>query len=71
MGDSAVPFEIAPGVSVPTIVMAGDASFAFMRETATALANALPAGQVRILQGQEHNIAPEALAPIVKQFFIG
>jgi hypothetical protein len=58
MGDYSVPFDIAVAVPTPTIVMAGDASFPFMRETAAALADALPAGEVSVLAGQGHDVAP-------------
>jgi len=53
---------------VPTIVIAGGASFPFMRETARALADALPDGRTRTLEGQEHNVAPEVLAPVLAEF---
>jgi pimeloyl-ACP methyl ester carboxylesterase len=71
MGDYAVPAERAAAVSVPTIVIAGTASFPFMREAAQALADALPNGSVRILEGQQHDVAPDALAPVLKEFFAG
>jgi hypothetical protein len=41
----------------------------FMRETAHALANAIPDGQVRFLDGQGHNVDPTVLAPALKEFF--
>jgi hypothetical protein len=40
-----------------------------MRETAEALAGALPNGRTRVLEGQEHNVAPDAIAPALKEFF--
>ncbi len=69
MGDSSLPVERASAVTVPTLVMAGGASFPFMRQTAQALADALPDGRHRILEGQEHNVEPEALAPVLVEFF--
>ena len=69
MGDYSLPAERAAAVTVPTLVMAGGASFSFMGETARALADILPEGQHRILEGQEHNIAPEAIAPVLEEFF--
>ncbi len=44
-------------------------SFPFMRETAQALADVLPDGQHRILEGQEHNVDPTVLAPVLVEFF--
>jgi pimeloyl-ACP methyl ester carboxylesterase len=71
MGDYSLPVERAAAVTAPTLVIVGGASFPFMRETAQALADALPDAQRRILEGQEHNVAPEALAPVLKEFFAG
>jgi pimeloyl-ACP methyl ester carboxylesterase len=69
MGDHSLPTEQAAAVTVPTLVMAGGTSFPFMRETARTLADILPDGQHRTLEGQEHNVAPEALAPVLAEFF--
>jgi pimeloyl-ACP methyl ester carboxylesterase len=69
MGDYSLPTEHAAEVTMPTIVIAGEASFPFMRETALALADVLPNGQSRTLEGQEHNVAPEAIAPVLVEFF--
>jgi pimeloyl-ACP methyl ester carboxylesterase len=71
MADHSLPTERAADVKVPTIVMAGDASFPWMSETARALAEALPDGEVRILEGQTHDVAPEAMARVLTGFFLG
>jgi len=69
MGDYSLPTDQASSVKVPTIVIAGGADMPFMRETAQALADALPDGQVRFLDGQGHNVDPTVLAPALKEFF--
>jgi pimeloyl-ACP methyl ester carboxylesterase len=69
MGDHSLPVERAAAVTAPTIVIAGEASFPFMRETARTLAEIIPDGQSRILEGQEHNVDPSALAPVLEEFF--
>ncbi len=69
MGDYSLPVERAAAVTAPTLVMAGGASFPFMRETAQALADVIPAGQLRVLEGQEHNVAAEALASVLEEYF--
>ena len=69
MGDYALPTARAAAVTVPTLVLAGGASFPFMRVTAQALADSLPDGQRRTLDGQEHNVAPEAIATVLVEFF--
>lgn len=69
MGDYSLPVDRAARVSVPTLVIAGAASFPFMRETAEALAKAIPNGRARMLEGQSHNVAPEAIVPVLVDFF--
>jgi pimeloyl-ACP methyl ester carboxylesterase len=67
--DASVPTEKAASVAVPTLVMDGSDSFPFMHTTALALANAMPKGQHYTLQGQTHEVAAEALAPVLVKFF--
>jgi pimeloyl-ACP methyl ester carboxylesterase len=69
MGDYLIPTDTASSVKVPTVVLAGGADMPFMRETAQALADALPDGEVRFLEGQGHNVDPTVLAPALKEFF--
>lgn len=72
MGENAsVPVGRAARLSVPTLVMAGGASFPFMHATAKALADAIPSGQYRTLEGQTHEVASAALAPVLVDFFGG
>jgi pimeloyl-ACP methyl ester carboxylesterase len=67
--DASIPTERAAKVEVPTLVMNGSDSFPFMHMTAVALANAMPKGQHYTLQGQTHEVAAEALAPVLVEFF--
>jgi pimeloyl-ACP methyl ester carboxylesterase len=69
MGDYRVPTERAASVKVPTLVIAGGADFPWMRDTARALADALPDGRVRILEGQGHDVDPAVLGRALKEFF--
>jgi pimeloyl-ACP methyl ester carboxylesterase len=56
-------------VVAPTLVLAGGESFPFMRETARALAEAIPDARSRVLEGQTHAVAPEVLSPVLGEFF--
>ncbi|MGH2663469.1 MAG: alpha/beta fold hydrolase [Actinomycetota bacterium] len=69
MGDYSLPTDTAASVKAPTIVIAGGADFPWMRETAEALAKAIPDGQARILEGQGHDVSPTVLAPVLVEFF--
>ena len=71
MGDYSLPTEHAASVTTPTLVIAGGASWDWMRATAQALADSLPAGQYRTLEGQRHDVAADALAPVLEEFFNG
>jgi len=68
--DGSVPTGRAASLAVPTLVMDGGASeWPFMHITAVALANAIPQAQHRTLEGQTHEVAAEALAPVLIEFF--
>jgi pimeloyl-ACP methyl ester carboxylesterase len=67
--DASVPTERAAGVSVPSLIMNGSESFPFMHATAVTLAKAIPNAQHRTLEGQTHEVAAEAIAPLLIEFF--
>jgi len=67
--DASVPTERAASISVPTLVMDGRESFPFMHVTAAKLANVIPNAQHCTLEGQTHEVAAEALAPVLIEFF--
>jgi hypothetical protein len=67
--DVSVPTERAASLAVPTLVMDGSESYPFMHSSATALANAILNAQHRTLKGQTHDASPEALAPVLVEFF--
>jgi pimeloyl-ACP methyl ester carboxylesterase len=71
MGDGAVPTARLASITVPTLVMAGGASPAFMLDAAQEAAHALPGARLRILEGQTHDVAPEVLTPVLVEFFQG
>jgi pimeloyl-ACP methyl ester carboxylesterase len=71
MGDGSVPTKLLASVTVPTLVVDGGASPAFMQNAAQAVADALPNAGRRTLEGQTHDVAPEVLAPVLEAFFAG
>ncbi|RSM96195.1 alpha/beta hydrolase [Nonomuraea sp. WAC 01424] len=56
-------------VTVPALVIDGGKSPQWMRNSVGALAKALPGADYRTLDGQTHIVKPEALAPVLKEFF--
>lgn len=71
IGDGSVPVARAALVTVPALVMDGGASPAAMRRACAALAEALPSAAYRTLGGQTHQVTPEAVAPVLREFFRG
>jgi pimeloyl-ACP methyl ester carboxylesterase len=65
MGDGSLPTKRMASVTVPTLVIDGGASPAFMHNAAQAAADALPNAWCRTLEGQTHEVAPEVLAPVL------
>ena len=72
MGASlAVPVGKAARVTVPALVMYGDASLPFMPATARTLSAAMPHARLRALEGQTHEVDPAVQAPVLAEFFAG
>ncbi len=70
LGDGTVPVdEAAAAVKVPTLVLDGGASPAWLRDASVALAAAVPDGARRTLPDQTHDVSPDALAPVLAEFF--
>ncbi|MEU7467821.1 alpha/beta hydrolase [Streptomyces sp. NPDC044984] len=69
MGDGSVPRELLASIRVPVLSIAGDASPAWMREAARAIAESVPRGTYRTLEGQTHMVEPDVLAPVLAEFF--
>ena len=71
LGDGSLPVERAAAVKASTLVLEGGESFPFMRGTARALADFIQYAQWCVLEGQTHEVAPEAIAPVLEEFFVG
>jgi pimeloyl-ACP methyl ester carboxylesterase len=66
---STVPVGRVAKITAPTLVMVGSDTFPFMHQTARTVADLIPNGQLRTLEGQTHEVDPEALAPLLVEFF--
>jgi pimeloyl-ACP methyl ester carboxylesterase len=67
--DGSIPTERAARVHSPTLVMAGGNGAPFMLETARTLAKVIPVAKLSTLDGQTHDVHPEALVPVLVEFF--
>ena len=68
MGDNTIPAGRYGRIAVPTLVLAGSESPAFLREAAAQAAAAIPGARHDVLTGQDHNVAGDALAEAVAAF---
>ncbi|MEV0589902.1 alpha/beta fold hydrolase [Nonomuraea cavernae] len=67
-GDFSLPADRLAGVAVPALVIDGE-TIPWMSSAARAVAEALPDARRVSLTGQPHNVAPEAIAPVLAEFF--
>src|ERR671911_53544 len=67
--DGTIPVEQASRVRVPALVLTGGADYPWMTDVGRRLAEAMPNGQHRVLEGQEHAVSPEVLVPVLTEFF--
>lgn len=71
MSGKPLPADRWVSVTMPTLVMDGDASPEWMRNGVAALADVLPNATRRTLAEQTHAVDPAALAPVLEEFFGG
>ena len=73
MGDisreGTIPTELLGAVGAPTLVLCGGASPGWMIDVGRQVAEGLPDGRIDVLEGQEHVVPPEMLAPVLAKFF--
>jgi pimeloyl-ACP methyl ester carboxylesterase len=62
------PVEQAGSVTTPALVLVGEASPEWMIDAGTRIADALPKGRLNVLEGQDHVVPPEVLAPVLAEF---
>lgn len=69
MGDNRVPEQEAAGVEIPVLVLVGGNSGPWFANSAAALASALPNGSLQTIEGQDHDVRPDVIAPVLTAFF--
>jgi pimeloyl-ACP methyl ester carboxylesterase len=68
-GDFEVPVGELATIRVPTLVVWGGRAAKEMVAGNEKVAASIPDARSRVLDGQTHNVAPTALAPVVQEFF--
>ena len=72
--DRSVPVDRAARVTAEALVMDGGANretMPFMRASADRIAGAIPKARRRTIEGQGHNVSPQAIAPVLVEFLSG
>ena len=69
MGDYSLPTTSARAVTVPTLILDGGGSMAWMGAGTDALAELIPDSRRHTLGGQAHDVDPQVLAPVLIDFF--
>ena len=67
--EGSIPAERAARVHIPTLVMSGGKGAPFMKETAKTLGELIPSARQATLEGQTHDVHPDAIAPVLIEFF--
>jgi len=68
IGGGTIPAGLIGTVTVPALVLCGGASPEWMIEVGRRISASLPNGRLRVLDGQEHVVPPEVLAPVLAEF---
>lgn len=71
LGDGGVPIPMLGRITVPVLVLAGGAGWDWVRASGAVVADSVPDGVYRELEGEGHGVSPEALAPALLEFFGG
>ncbi|MCB5274107.1 putative hydrolase [Arthrobacter sp. SO5] len=67
--DGSVPADRVAGIAAPVLALFGGASAAWAAASATAVADAVRDGRKDVIEGQDHAVAPDAVAPVLLDFF--
>ncbi len=67
--DGTIPVDQASRVTVLALVLTGGADYPWMIDVGRRLAEIMPNGRHRVLEGQEHAVPPEVLVPVLAEFF--
>lgn len=65
-----LPSGLVASVRTPTLVMDAGNGPEVMHHAARSLAEALPNGRYRTLEGQSHDIVPAVVGPVLEEFFL-
>ena len=65
----AIPEDRAKAIKVPTLVAAGTKTSESIKRSVKRLSELIPNHQLKMLDGQTHNVSEKAIAPVLIEFF--
>jgi pimeloyl-ACP methyl ester carboxylesterase len=70
LNEGVVPAERMSAIACPVLGTTGSLSAPWAAASVRAVAEAVPDGEWRVLEGQSHNVAPEVLASVLRERFV-
>ncbi len=71
MSGNPQPLQQWASITVPTLVIDGGESPVYQQKAIQILVEILPDARRRTLEGQAHDVSPDVLAPVLREFFLG
>jgi len=69
-GDQGVPALLA-AIAMPVLVLGGGTSPDWFHRTVTETAAVIPGARLVMMEGYDHGVPPEVIAPVLTEFFLG
>jgi pimeloyl-ACP methyl ester carboxylesterase len=70
LNEGVVPAQRLHAIACPVLGTTGSVSAPWAAASVRAVAEAVPDGEWRVLEGQSHNVAPEVLASVLRERFL-
>ncbi len=70
LNEGVVPVQRLSAIACPVLGTTGSLSAPWAAAAVRAVAEAVGDGEWRVLEGQSHNVAPEVLAPVLRERFV-
>jgi pimeloyl-ACP methyl ester carboxylesterase len=69
-GDQGVPASLA-AITMPVLVLGGSTSPDWFHRTVQETAAVIPGAKLVMMEGYDHGVPPEVIAPVLTEFFLG
>ncbi len=69
-GDQGVPASLA-AIAMPVLVLGGSTSPDWFHRTVQETAAVIPGAKLVMMEGHDHGVPPEVIAPVLTEFFLG